>query len=566
MDETSADATHDLLLALAGRLDDDLLAWARELVAVDETPHAMELVTASLVADRIELPGPTRAALIMAGRAVRTELDAAAALPPESLDEPLPHRFEAGPDDEVCEALRGLPARLLVDCRVSLARRLTPAGSAPGPLPHPVVLVEATPGTRTRDVLAYRLADALDRAGIRASVEVLTAGDELPAYHAEALRHARPVRAGAPGTGSTSTGSSIRPGGSGRSSEPSDTVAANGTASAGATAASEPVIGSGAQGSGAQGSGAHGSGGNGSGPNVSQPPPQPVPLRADDRAGLPEQPVAGAQAHLDGPAARLEPAGPGPRPEPHPHSVIDPRPAAGYAQPTVPASNVRSLVPGGDAGVLDRRRDHGPDADADRTPEPSDAPSWSDEHVETPAAALLPHPEQPVRHRYLLERPDDAQPSDDGEPDADQHPTGDAPRPEPGLPGRGRVPGVSHTQPLPIRRAPGDQLANRPPADSAADRSRLGADQAGTRDWPEAGRTVPDPFLGPLSSAPTSADGDLLRPESVARLSASGRELLARLQAEMQQPGGQRAGGLTANGGGNGAGPQKKVDPPDLAG
>ena len=109
-------------------------------------------------------------------------------------------------------------------------------------------------------------------------------------------------------------------------------------------------------------------------------------------------------------------------------------------------------------------------------------------------------------------------------------------------------------------------MANRPPADPAADRSRLGADQAGTRDWPEAGRPVPDPFLGPLSSAPTSADGDLLRPESMARLSPSGRELLARLQAEMQQPGGQRAGGLTANGGGNGTGPQKKVDPPDLAG
>ena len=46
MDETSAEATHDLLLDLAGRVDDDLLAWARELVAVGETQHAVELISA----------------------------------------------------------------------------------------------------------------------------------------------------------------------------------------------------------------------------------------------------------------------------------------------------------------------------------------------------------------------------------------------------------------------------------------------------------------------------------------------------------------------------------------
>jgi hypothetical protein len=52
----------------------------------------------------------------------------------------------------------------------------------------------------------------------------------------------------------------------------------------------------------------------------------------------------------------------------------------------------------------------------------------------------------------------------------------------------------------------------------------------------------------------------------VARLSASGRELLARLQAELQGGPqlGTRAGGLTPNG--TGTGPQARVDPPDLAG
>ena len=56
MDEVSAETIHDLLLDLAGRVDDDLLAWARELVAVGETQHAFEVIGATLVADRAELP------------------------------------------------------------------------------------------------------------------------------------------------------------------------------------------------------------------------------------------------------------------------------------------------------------------------------------------------------------------------------------------------------------------------------------------------------------------------------------------------------------------------------
>ena len=108
MDETSAETTHDLLLDLAGRVDDDLLAWARELVAVGETQHAVELLGATLVADRAELPESTRAALVGAARAVRTELDADAALPaarPGGGD--TAHRFDAGPAPAVVAAVRG---------------------------------------------------------------------------------------------------------------------------------------------------------------------------------------------------------------------------------------------------------------------------------------------------------------------------------------------------------------------------------------------------------------------------------------------------------------------------
>ena len=52
-----SDPAYRLLLELAGRVDDDLLAAGRELVAVGEEGHALELLVAELVAGRVELPG-----------------------------------------------------------------------------------------------------------------------------------------------------------------------------------------------------------------------------------------------------------------------------------------------------------------------------------------------------------------------------------------------------------------------------------------------------------------------------------------------------------------------------
>lgn len=72
-DETTPETTHDLLLALAGHVDDDLLAWTRELVAVGEDAHAVELLSATLVADRTALPAPVRAGLLFGGKTVRDE-------------------------------------------------------------------------------------------------------------------------------------------------------------------------------------------------------------------------------------------------------------------------------------------------------------------------------------------------------------------------------------------------------------------------------------------------------------------------------------------------------------
>jgi hypothetical protein len=194
-DTTSRDTTHDLLLALAGRVDDDLLRWARELVALGEDARAVEMITASLVAARVVLPPPVHSALVAAAHSARTDLAPAAALPPPQPSTGTEHRFTApAGDDPVAGALLDFPARPLTGCTVLLARRLTPAGSAPGPLPHPVVLVRVHDHTRHAEVLAYQLGAALDWAGAPASVEVLPADGPVPRYHAAALDAAVELR------------------------------------------------------------------------------------------------------------------------------------------------------------------------------------------------------------------------------------------------------------------------------------------------------------------------------------------------------------------------------------
>ncbi len=189
---------YDLLLALAGRLDDDLLAWARELVAVGEEGQAVELVTAALAAERVMLPAAVRRAVVAAGRAAHTDLDVERELAPPVPDDATVHRFDpaAASGDRVAAVLAGLPARRLAGCTLYLTWRSTPAGAAPGPVPRAVVLVEAGPD-RSADVLAYLLATELDRAAVTASVEVFTTGTPLPAYHRTALAAARRIEVGA---------------------------------------------------------------------------------------------------------------------------------------------------------------------------------------------------------------------------------------------------------------------------------------------------------------------------------------------------------------------------------
>lgn len=189
---------HDFLLDCAGRVDDDALTDARELLAMAELDRAIELTTASLVAGRIRLSADERDELLDLVDAVRST---PALVERVVVDDsaPLPrHRFTTGamddpsPETGVLEAASRV-VEVLPDIRsLSCVWRTTPAGSPAGPVPQRVVLIETGPDGFAPST-AYRVEHALRRAGIRATVEVVQAGSELSDYHGDALAVARRI-------------------------------------------------------------------------------------------------------------------------------------------------------------------------------------------------------------------------------------------------------------------------------------------------------------------------------------------------------------------------------------
>ncbi len=189
---------HDLLLTLAGRLDDDALGDARQMLASAELDRALEFVAGCLAAGRVVLT-----------REQHTELESRFAdmyLDPSVIDRVMVtdrveagrHRFAFGavdgrdPERGVADAVRSVLG-VLPDVRsMWCVWRLTPAGPASGPVPHLLVLVGIGPGGFPL-ATAYRVEEALRRAGIRASVEVLMDGVEPGEYHREAMRSARQI-------------------------------------------------------------------------------------------------------------------------------------------------------------------------------------------------------------------------------------------------------------------------------------------------------------------------------------------------------------------------------------
>ena len=197
---------HDLLLGLAGRLDDDALADARQMLASAELDRSLEFVAGCLVAGRVVLTKNQQREL--------ESLFADTYLDPAVIDRlvvrdpapPVHHRFAVGaveglePDRGVADAIRPV-LDVLPDVRsVWCVWRLTPAGPVSGPVPHRVVLVGVGPGGFA-PATAYRVEYALRRAGIRSSVEVMVDGNQPTDYHQEAMRCARQVPFDQPGSG-----------------------------------------------------------------------------------------------------------------------------------------------------------------------------------------------------------------------------------------------------------------------------------------------------------------------------------------------------------------------------
>ncbi|CRK61042.1 predicted protein [Alloactinosynnema sp. L-07] len=189
---------HDLLLALAGRLDDDALADARELLASTEVDRALELIVGSLASGPIPVTRVEHEEL--------TELMAAAHCDPAVAERlaiaestvSTSHKFSTGKiggigaDQGVAEATIQV-LDVLPDIRAVWAVwRLTPAGAASGPVPHRVVLIRVGP-SGSGPATAYRVEHALRRAGLTASVEVLRDSTESSDYHHSAMRYATAV-------------------------------------------------------------------------------------------------------------------------------------------------------------------------------------------------------------------------------------------------------------------------------------------------------------------------------------------------------------------------------------
>jgi hypothetical protein len=194
---------HDLLLGLAGRLDDDALADARELLASAELDRSLEFIVGCLAAGRIAVTHAQRRELETLFTQVYLDPAVLGRLVVDDAAAVVRHRFGGGVLDGkqaghgVADAAQRV-LEVLPDIRsVWAVWRLTPAGAVSGPVPHRVVLVGVGPDGFP-PATAYRLEHALRRADIHASVEVLRDGIDAPDYHHAAMQYASQVPVGRP--------------------------------------------------------------------------------------------------------------------------------------------------------------------------------------------------------------------------------------------------------------------------------------------------------------------------------------------------------------------------------
>ncbi|RZQ65421.1 hypothetical protein [Amycolatopsis suaedae] len=182
---------HNLLLAMAGRLDDSALSEARELVARSRLDEAVELTAGALIAGRIPVRAVEQRELALILEMSRSDATLVDEVIIDEAEPAVTHRFSAEnePERGIADAL-DRAIQVLPDLRsVHAVWRNTPAGSVPGPLPQRVVLVEIGPDGHPPAV-AFRVDTALRRAGIRSVVEVTGPGAERTGYYEQGLASA----------------------------------------------------------------------------------------------------------------------------------------------------------------------------------------------------------------------------------------------------------------------------------------------------------------------------------------------------------------------------------------
>lgn len=189
------DRLHSLLLAVTGRVDDDGIDGARELLGMGQPDAGAEYLAGCLLAGRIEVTAAEQYHLrrvldeTRSNRQLADRLKVVESLLPEN------HKFNApDTDDTGLElALKQIGGRLAGLRGLWITSRTTPAGTSYGAVPQGVLLAEVGPDG-SGPAVAFQLVSALRRSGLRYSVDVFSTGADLPEYHRDALSSARRVR------------------------------------------------------------------------------------------------------------------------------------------------------------------------------------------------------------------------------------------------------------------------------------------------------------------------------------------------------------------------------------
>ena len=189
-----AERLGDLLLLMAGRVDDDAVNTTREMLGTGHSATAAEFLVGCLLAGRIPVTAAEGEQLeavldeLRCPREFAERLDVVDGMPDHE------HRFSEQPSsgEELVDALAPVAGRLSGVRGLWCAWRTTPAGVTYGAVPQRVLLAEV--GSDGSTVAAgYQLVEALRRAGISCAVDAFATGTDLPAYHRDALGSARRV-------------------------------------------------------------------------------------------------------------------------------------------------------------------------------------------------------------------------------------------------------------------------------------------------------------------------------------------------------------------------------------